>query len=160
MPAIHEVYALDPKNGKVVWSFTGGSIYDESFMAPPVWVNGTVYVSDLFTIRALDPATGHVRWNHSYPVPHRLDGASPAVGRSGLFFCDEDGYFYRLDAHTGEQLWKMRLPVLGTPTIASDGTVYIALLNQSTVLAMHPNGFIQWTLVSGKRGGWSVHCRA
>ena len=159
MPAIHEVYALDPKNGKVVWSF-GDPDLDSNFMAPPVWVNGTVYVSDLFTIRALDPATGHVRWNHTYPPPHRLDGASPAVGRSGLFFCDEDGYFYRLDAHTGEQLWKMRLPVLGTPTIASDGTVYLALLNQSTVLAMHPNGFIQWTLVSGKRGGWSVHCRA
>ena len=46
----------------------------------------------------------------------------------------------------------MRLPVLGTPTIASDGTVYLALLNQSTVLAMHPNGSFQWTLVSGKGG--------
>ena len=52
----------------------------------------------------------------------------------------------------------MRLPVLGTPTIASDGTVYLALLNQSTVLAMHPNGSVQWTLVSGKGG--AVHCRA
>ena len=88
----------------------------------------------------------------SQKLTHRLDGASPAVGRSGLFFCDEDGYFYRLDAHTGEQLWKMRLPVMDTPTIASDGTVYLALVNQSTVLAMHPNGSIQWTLVSGKGG--------
>jgi outer membrane protein assembly factor BamB len=76
-----------------------------------------------------------VRWNHTYPVPHRLDGASPAVGSS--FFCDEDGYLYRVDAHTGEQLWKMHLPVMDTPTIASDGTVYLApgLTNQSTVLA-------------------------
>jgi outer membrane protein assembly factor BamB len=70
MPGIHEVYALNPETGKVVWSF--GDPDTSNFMAPPVWVNGTVYVSDLFTIRALDPATGHVRWNHTYP-PRRPD---------------------------------------------------------------------------------------
>jgi hypothetical protein len=33
---------------------------------------------------------------------------------------------------------------MDTPTIASDGIVYLSLANQSTVLAMHPNGSLLW----------------
>ena len=60
MPGIHQLYALDPADGSIVWQF--GDPENSDFMAAPAWVDGRIFVNDYFTVRALDPAVSGGGW--------------------------------------------------------------------------------------------------
>src|SRR3569623_87720 len=80
MPGIHNFFAYNTSTGNVTWDY-GGNVDYNSYMSQPIYVNKTLYTSDLFTVRALDPESGNEKWNWTLPPPQRIDSITPAVYR-------------------------------------------------------------------------------
>lgn len=95
-----KVYALDPRNGRELWSFeTGNKIF-----STPAVAKGTVIVSSADgCIYALDKKRGTLRWklDTGYPIvacPTVADDATVYIGSS-------NGKFYSLNLADGKVNW-------------------------------------------------------
>jgi outer membrane protein assembly factor BamB len=96
--------AINPATGAVIWSVQMPG--DMGYSAPPVAVNGLVYLSYgasglMIAVRQEDGAT---LW--TAPVANGMD-SSPTLSSNGLFVsyaCDT----YRLDPLSGDKLWHYR----------------------------------------------------
>jgi outer membrane protein assembly factor BamB len=95
----HNVYALDEKTGKTVWTGTTGYV----FTADPVISSGVVVIGDQGgNIDGFDLKTGKSLW--STAASAAIDHA--AVVRGGTaYLVSEDHNIYALDVKTGNQLW-------------------------------------------------------
>jgi outer membrane protein assembly factor BamB len=96
----HNVYCLDARTGKKVWShLTSGAV-----LGTPAVFNGTVYVgSQDSTLYALEAATGKLRWRFENTSTFF---AAPLM-RDGIVYApSQDGYVYALDELTGALFWR------------------------------------------------------
>jgi outer membrane protein assembly factor BamB len=96
----HNVYCLDAKTGKKLWSYlTGGAV-----LGTPTIANGTVYVGsqDGF-LYALDANTGALRWRFASSVSFT---AAPLIHDGVVYAPSQDSYVYALDARTGAMFWR------------------------------------------------------
>jgi polyvinyl alcohol dehydrogenase (cytochrome) len=104
------VYAMDPKSGCVIWTFTA---------------NGGVRAS--ISIGSIDSPTSS-RGSIDSPTSSRGSIDSPA--RRAAYFSDQKGWAYALDAATGRQIWARRVedhPLIrltGSPALY-DGRLYV-----------------------------------
>jgi outer membrane protein assembly factor BamB len=125
---VHNVYALDALDGKLLWECTtdGGDAY--SWMNPALAVaNGIVYVADKCTLYALNATTGKKIWTYKTGGEVGL----PVVEYGVVYVGSGDKKVYALNAQTGKKIWAfnigpdgMPVPHVPTPAVA-DGVVYV-----------------------------------
>ncbi len=140
-----EFFALNP-DGTVKWRFSTGR-HTESSVA--IGSDGTLYFGNWDNkIYALD-SNGNKKWEF-------LTGgegivASPAIAKEGtIYFNADDGYLYAFNPD-GILKWKYDVgdpaESSSSPTIGSDGTIYVGVPWQSdklNFLAINPNGTLKW----------------
>ncbi len=140
------LYTLDA-NGVLLWSYdTNSPLISSATLGP----DGTVYVGGkngkLYAINI----DGNLRWTHT---TEGFIYSSPAVSEDGhVYVCSQDGKLYAL-GQDGSELWSFATggfgviggSILASPTIAADGTIYIAGLYDSNLYALDPNdGSKKW----------------
>jgi predicted outer membrane repeat protein len=141
------LYTLDA-NGSVLWTYEANSPLISAATLGP---DGTAYVgSEDGRLYAID-VDGNLRWTHT------TDGmvySSPAVSADGnqVYVCSEDGKLHAL-GRDGSELWNFETAgfgvvggaILASPTVADNGTVYVAGLYDSNLYALDPNdGNTNW----------------
>lgn len=138
-PGSGVVYALNPKDGKVIWECD----YDQGYsvVPRPVYAHGLVYVSSGFNkanLLAIDP-TGkgdvtdtHVRWKVSRGISKT---PSFIVVGDEIYVIADNGVATCLDAKTGEERWNERIGggYSASPTYA-DGKIYVHSEQGKTVV--------------------------
>jgi outer membrane protein assembly factor BamB len=120
-PEEGSVYAMDARDGELLWEFVPG----REVLSSPTVVDGTVYVGCADgNLYALDRDTGKEEWRYEEPSD-RVD-SSPTAHEGSLYFGSNDTTLYCLDIESGELDWKFDKPdrmVASAPTVAN-GTVY------------------------------------
>jgi outer membrane protein assembly factor BamB len=92
----NNVYALNARNGTILWSYTTGGPIGSS----PAVANGVVYVgSDDGNIYALNASTGALIWN--FPTGSDIV-SSPAVANGTLYVGSDDGNLYAFNLAGGQ----------------------------------------------------------
>lgn len=142
------VYALNEKNGHIVWSTPVGAEIE----SPPVVADGRLYMSDLSgDVRALDADTGKVLWTFhaSGAVKH-----GPALADGHIFFGDYAGVMYSVRASDGHLTWRTQTNGLSggyrhgnfysTPAVAY-GRVYIGNTDGKMYSFVEGTGQVAWT---------------
>jgi eukaryotic-like serine/threonine-protein kinase len=144
----HNLYALDAKTGRPVWTFeTGGAL---GWSSSPVVSEGVVYVGSHDSyLYAVDSQTGQQRWRFWTGAPVDV---SPAV--SGDVVCvtslkseaeTSNLTLYAVDTQTGKLRWQFDIadtPYLAPPAIA-DGVVYVR--GESDLYALDlQTGAVRW----------------
>jgi len=136
----HKVYALDPQNGKEIWSVDAGGAIVSS---PSVSEDGFVFVGTLNQqVLAIDAANGRVAW--TYDAPGWVWG-SPAYADGQLYLGDLEGTVIALDAVSGRELWSVDTEgsVTGAPLVVNE---HIYVINENgQVISFDLDGTIQWT---------------
>lgn len=158
--------ALDGADGTVRWTLKTDGWIDSS---PVVSGDGIVYVgSEDGKLYAVDAATGQEKWEfaaESWAPGYRWEiHSSPALGLDGsVIFADSGGHVYAVDALTGIQRWKYATPlytlnpnlgggpaeILSSPSIGSDGTVYIGSQDGWLYAIDHQSGALMWVFDTG-----------
>ena len=118
----HAVYALNAKNGKLIWeTTTGGGV-----ISSPAVANGIVYVgSNDHKLYALNATTGKKIWTYT------TDGevGSPVVKYGVVYIGSSDHKVYALNAQTGKKIWTHTTDdntIPGPKLAVADGIVYTA----------------------------------
>jgi outer membrane protein assembly factor BamB len=119
--------AVDPDDGKVLWSRSDtGNADGSSYSTPaPVYSGGLLLVGNRSGNRltALDPTTGRTRWTHDVA---RYEGRVTHVA-GVVLLTGPDSKVTALDAATGEEKWRHAIPGLAVPQFQSygDGLAYV-----------------------------------
>jgi outer membrane protein assembly factor BamB len=109
-PGIEHAYALDGRNGRVLWdtSLGSGRVPINNSAAIPMIYSGMMYVGSAMgpNVYGIDANTGKVRWH--------LRAAGPMkggfVGVAGaVYFGDLGGYLWSVDAARGTVLGRLRM---------------------------------------------------
>jgi outer membrane protein assembly factor BamB len=163
------VYTLKAADGSLLWSYDTNSPLVSS---AAVNHYGTVYVGSTDgKLYAIDK-NGVLLWTHTTKGPIY---STPTVSTEGrTYACSLDGMLYAL-ARDGSELWSLQTKgpgavpngsIFASPTIAADGTVYIAGLYDPNLYALNPDdGSVKWrcnfaSLIdpcdpnSGTKAGW------
>lgn len=102
------VYALDKKDGKLIWknkpcSDIGSSpIYDKETNLVYLGLENTTIQG---TLAALDASNGSIIWEHT--TNHHISSRA-AVGKEIVVYGGNDHFIYGCDKITGKLLWKFR----------------------------------------------------
>lgn len=113
----HFFYALNPKNGKVIWKF-GAS--DQVGGSTPVIDDGTIYFGCYdYNMYALDTKSGELKWK--FKTEGEV-GAQCCVDGNLVYFGSRDNTVYALDKRTGKLAWKFRTSdeVACVPTVCGN----------------------------------------
>ncbi len=144
----HNVYCLDAKTGKKLWSYlTGGAV-----LGTPAIANGTVYVgSQDNSLYALDAKTGALRWRFDNSLSFF---AAPLIHDGVVYAPSQDGYIYALDARTGAMFWRAyagvnpKTDTVGPGTLTEPVAVYRNVLFATTDDALYAfdlrHGALRW----------------
>ncbi|GHH25827.1 serine/threonine-protein kinase [Streptomyces lanatus] len=117
------VYALDPRDGGLLWRHPLGA---SRVGGTPTVAGGLVQPSSGpgSRLQALDPATGEARWHRDLPAYN-----ASASAKGMLLVTGADGTVTGLDAASGETRWKASVPGHGNPdfvSFAGDPLAYVA----------------------------------
>jgi outer membrane protein assembly factor BamB len=116
------VYALDAKDGSLIWDFPVGDEAEHSIAV----VDNRLYVGFGFMghlpgdgMWALDARTGELLW---YFDTKNMPVGSPAVAHGKVYFGCKDGYVYALSAENGQVIWKYHIggPIFSSPIVVGD----------------------------------------
>ena len=109
----HNMYAVNAKNGEVIWKFRAEKIIFES---SPKYLNGNIYFGSFdYNFYCLDAKTGEMKWK--FKTQSEID-ASCCIGNGKVYFGSRDHILYCLDADTGKLIWKFetRHEIVAVPT--------------------------------------------
>ncbi|MFE1286192.1 serine/threonine-protein kinase [Streptomyces sp. NPDC058751] len=122
--------AVDPANGKVLWSRPDPERRSSDVPGAPVLSGGLLQVLSRGGQRltALDPSTGKTRWERDTT---RYEGGVAHTGDVTLL-TDRDSEVTALDSATGKRLWQHALPGLSSPRFSTYG--------DDVAYAVSPNG--------------------
>jgi len=99
------VYAIDARTGRKVWSF--GT--DDEVNTSPAYFKRTIYIAtDAGTLYALNARTGKLRWraqSDSRFGSREFFYATPTVAYGRVYIGNTDGTMYVYGARTGKLLW-------------------------------------------------------
>jgi parallel beta-helix repeat protein len=170
------LYAISP-SGTFKWKYTMGLIYGTS---PVIGSDGSIYMVDYDGIMyALNP-DGTLKWSYKLqtqtnnPNYVNIRYNSPSIGPDGTIYItnskttnnnyDIDYWFYLFaiqdNGINGSLKWiystnyselSITEPIYGTPTISSNGRIY--LVSTSKIYAIDSNGNLLWTYDIGGSAG-------
>ena len=134
--ATDAIYALDIKNGVIIWKYPQIGYLPAPVSSSPSVVNGVVFFGTEAPdgrLYAIDAYTGTPRWI-SVPLGEGIF-SSPAVTDNRVFIGTLDGFFYCLNATSGEILWDFSVgaPILSSPAVAY-GKVFFGTENPNCIL--------------------------
>ncbi|MFB7242126.1 serine/threonine protein kinase [Streptomyces populi] len=139
--------AVDPSNGKVLWSRPDPKGRSGDVPSAPVLSGGLLQVLSRggHRLTALDPSTGRTRWDRDTT---RYSGGVAHAGGVTLL-TGPGSEVTALDAATGKRLWQHALPGLSAPRFSSyeDGIAYAVSPDGSRirVAAVDPEtGTVSW----------------
>ncbi|MEV6191310.1 serine/threonine-protein kinase [Streptomyces sp. NPDC051920] len=139
--------AVDPANGKVLWSRPDPGWRSSDVPGAPVVSGGLVQILSRGGQRltALDPSTGKTRWDRDTT---RYEGGVAHAG-GVILLTGHDSEVTALDAATGKRLWQHALPGLSSPRFSSygDGVAYAVSRDGSRtrVASVDPEtGVVNW----------------
>jgi outer membrane protein assembly factor BamB len=116
------LYAVDPDDGALIWSFRAG----EGLVSTPLVVGNSVLVSGFgSTMFSVDLADGSQEW--SYSAGHWIWG-EPAIVQNTAYVGDFDGILHAIDTSNGGRRWSLELdkgPIRASPVLAA-GTLIVA----------------------------------
>ncbi|MFD8736414.1 PQQ-binding-like beta-propeller repeat protein [Streptomyces sp. NPDC059618] len=154
--------AIDPDNGKVLWSRSESGTTSAYSTPAPVLSGGLLLVGsgDGRRLNALDPATGATRWARDVG---RYDGRIAHVAGMVLL-TGPDSKVVALDAATGKEKWRHTVPGTGLPQFHSfgDGVAYAVstpTVAETRVAAVDPRtGATTWQrTMKGQLGIVAAH---
>ena len=103
-----KVYAVNARNGRLVWSYRT----DDRITSSAAYGNKTIYIGvDSGRVYALAARTGKLRWrSSSFTRLGRREYfyATPTLGYGRVFIGNTDGIVYAFGATTGRTLWAQR----------------------------------------------------
>jgi outer membrane protein assembly factor BamB len=119
------IYALDMKNGEIVWRYPQTGYLPAPIRSSPAVENAVVFFGTEAPDRrlyAIDAYTGLPRWISS-PLGGGGGGgvfSSPAVADNRVFVGTLDGYFFCLNATSGQTMWSYTIgaPISSSPAVA------------------------------------------
>ncbi|WP_406838285.1 protein kinase domain-containing protein [Streptomyces sp. AHU1] len=138
--------AIDPDNGKVLWSRSGAGDTSTYSTPAPVLSGGLLMVGNGHRLTALDPTTGATRWSKDI---ERYDGRIAHVAGMVLL-TGPDSEVVALNAATGKEAWRRSVPGTKLPQFQSfgDGVAYAVAtptLSTTRVTAVDPRtGATNW----------------
>jgi outer membrane protein assembly factor BamB len=152
------VYALNPADGSIRWTFTAES---GIVTVPAVGRNGLIYVCAATRNYAIDAQTGTIRWQSS-PFEGRSLNKSPALGADGTLYISGNS-LAAYDGETGAFKWSargVRNGVTGwyvtSPAIGADGTLYVGGGDFKLHAVDGKCGTDRWAIDVGQVGGAAV----
>jgi YD repeat-containing protein len=136
------VAAYRPDTGQMLWSNPSIVEHSGSATAPPVIDgDGTIYLAFPHKLVAVDPTNGAVRWQHEGTTGY------PVITREGLIlqYCENPLWQICAISRDGQLAWSTNKPegFTGTPTIGSDGTIYIVNVADG-LYALDGSGTEKW----------------
>lgn len=143
-----------------------GSDDDSRLTAPPIVVDGRIYVLDAQThVLALEARTGNRLWERNLAPqgadddfnifglfgpdlsidPSKGFGGGTAYDQGKLFVSTGFGSVFALDAASGKQLWKsdLEVPIVNAP-VASGGRVFVSSEDNHFVALSEKDGHLLW----------------
>lgn len=134
------VYALNARNGKVIWSSAIGSKVNASL----AYANGRIFAADYTgTLHALDARTGRRIWSAGDATEFYY--ATPVVAYGRVYIGSTDGTMYAYGAKTGNLLWAKPL---GTYVYSSaaifDRKVYVGSYDGQFYALDAATGDVRW----------------
>jgi len=164
-PGSSALYGVNTADGQQVWSADLGAT--RVMASPTVGSDGTVYVGTAAGQLVAVSADGKINWTAQTGPAIK---SAPAIGQDGtIYMPTSDGNMYAVSA-SGQVKWSFNFgehlgptPLLtrdqqgpggggggasgigsgASPTIGSDGTVYIGA-NNSNMYAVNPDGSLKW----------------
>ncbi len=140
------LYALNPKNGTLKWSFDGPQSH---FVATPLITNKTIYAPNADgTLYALD-LQGEVLWTFEAGDP--LWG-TPTTDGERLYVPSLGHVLYAINPKDGSVIWQTRLDgaLASQPTLV-DGVLYVGTFANQVVAVQAEDGKVLWTAPAS---GW------
>jgi outer membrane protein assembly factor BamB len=142
------IYALQ-NNGQQFPSplWTADTLAKDRIIAPPLYVNGTVYVGTADnSLLALEADNGALRWQ--FDTGHSI-WAQPVYGDGLLYVASLDKKLYALNEQTGTEIWRKELTgaIVGTPAL-SDELVFIGSFDKTLHALDRQTGAERWTAVA------------
>lgn len=125
--------------------------------APLISKNGTIYIPGAKSVYAIDPNDGSIKWEYKLSDTYSSDTPSPLnIASDGTIYFTDKGSLYALNPD-GSLKWetnKIDYDVSGSPTISSDGTIYVFLqeLDSLALFAFNPDGTMKWNSSTGNMG--------
>lgn len=131
-----KVRALD-SNGQPLWETKVGGV-----LVSPIALS----VNRLFFATSAADLRGYgVDGNMAWTLKLEQNASTPlaVTGENKIFFGTKDGYLFCVDGYGGKVLWKKKLGnFIGPPSIAGDGTIYVA--SDNFLHAITQQGNIKW----------------
>ncbi len=140
------LYALDPHNGTLKWSFEGPQSH---FVAAPLVTSQTIYAPNADgTLYALD-LQGNLRWTFQAGDP--LWG-TPVTDGQRLYVPSLGHALYALNLDDGSVVWQVKLDgaLASQPTLV-DGVLYVGTFANQVVAIAAEDGQKLWTAPAS---GW------
>lgn len=135
----HNLYSLDPSNGKLVWKFAASAGIGSS---PSVYENA-VYVGSVDNhLYSVQLASGRLNWRFATQGPVY---SSPTTRYDHVFFGSDDGYLYAVNIGQGTAIWRTNAygAVRSTPFV-DDNHVYFGTEGGYVFCLELSNGKTKW----------------
>ncbi len=149
----HEFVAIDPKEQKEVWRYSGSVTKLSGIWAPPIMLGGNmVFNDDLGNIISVDPKTGKENW--VLAEQGKMLAGLVALDDERFLVASENGTIKAFDTNR-KPLFQFDIPkakIYSTPIVAGD-LVIVAPMGAEFVLYAYPlelAGMPQWTFKPGK----------
>ncbi|HEY3273090.1 MAG TPA: toll/interleukin-1 receptor domain-containing protein [Methanocella sp.] len=139
------LYALDLRNGKMVWKNT----YAGEACTAPTAADGLVFfVSNDSILYAMDPLTGVEQWrfNTNKAIDNLFQWSSPAIADGTIYLCgSQTPYVFAVDIHTGRLKWKTLISEYVQADLSvAGGIVYVPTTNGSVFALDGATGRTVW----------------
>lgn len=151
------IYALDMKNGEIVWRYPRTGYLPSSIRSSPAVENAVVFFGTEAPdsrLYAIDAYTGLPRWI-SVPLGGGGGGgifSSPVVADNRVFIGTLDGYFFCLNATSGQIMWAYTTGggVYSSPAVAYGKVFFGTSGSNPRVYALHEfSGGYLWDFPTG-----------
>lgn len=137
------VYAFNPNNGSVKWTFTGFPTNGASVASPTIGPDGTIYVASLDNyLYAINP-NGTLKWES----PSAGDSYSlvcPAIGQDGTIYAAAVDGLRAFNPVDGSIKWELGLSAYSSPAIGPDGSIYISDPGSGRFIKCDQSGNVIW----------------
>jgi outer membrane protein assembly factor BamB len=139
------VYAFNPNNGSVKWTFSGFPTNGATLASPTIGTDGTIYVASLDNyLYAINP-NGTLKWES----PSAGDSyylICPAIGQDGTIYAAAADGIRAFNPVDGSIKWAFGLSAYSSPAIGPDGSIYISDPGSGRFIKRDQSGNVLWNV--------------